>query len=106
MEHHDTIEITLIVEHGFAAWIETGGDCFLFDTGQGCALEHNARALGINLGRAHALILSHPRPLRPNRRHPERSGGKYVRTDHLREGHRPMSLQLPSRSSSASGRHG
>ena len=65
----NTIEITLVVEnetppdliaeHGFAAWIETGGECFLFDTGQGTALEHNARALGINLGQAATLILSH-----------------------------------------------
>ena len=49
----------LIAEHGFAAWIETGGDCFLFDTGQGKALEHNARFLGIDLGKAETLILSH-----------------------------------------------
>ena len=65
----NTIEITLVVEnetppdliaeHGFAAWIETGGECFLFDTGQGTALEHNARALGIDLGQAATLILSH-----------------------------------------------
>ena len=69
MERNDTIEITLIIEnetppeliaeHGFAAWIETGGECFLFDTGQSSVLEHNARALGVNLGRARALILSH-----------------------------------------------
>lgn len=49
----------LIAEHGFAAWIETGGECFLFDTGQGTALEHNARVLGIDLGKAETLILSH-----------------------------------------------
>ena len=65
----NTIEITLVVEnetpsdliaeHGFAAWIETGGECFLFDTGQGTALEHNARVLGIDLGQAASLILSH-----------------------------------------------
>ncbi len=65
----NTIEITLVVEnetpsdliaeHGFAAWIETGGESFLFDTGQGTALEHNARVLGIDLSRATMLILSH-----------------------------------------------
>ena len=49
----------LIAEHGFAAWIDTGDGCFLFDTGQGAALEHNARDLGIDLGTATALILSH-----------------------------------------------
>ncbi len=63
------IEITLVVEnetpsdlvaeHGFAAWIETGSECVLFDTGQGTALEHNARVLGIDLGKAATLILSH-----------------------------------------------
>ena len=49
----------LIAEHGFAAWIDTGDECFLFDTGQGAALEHNARTLGVDLGTATALILSH-----------------------------------------------
>ncbi len=49
----------LIAEHGFAAWIDTGDECFLFDTGQGAALEHNARTLGVDLGTAAALILSH-----------------------------------------------
>ena len=49
----------LIAEHGFAAWIESGDECFLFDTGQGAALEHNARTLGVDLGTAAALILSH-----------------------------------------------
>jgi len=49
----------LMTEHGFAAWIETGDDCLLFDTGQGTALEHNARILGLDLGQASALILSH-----------------------------------------------
>lgn len=64
-----TIRITLIVdntvgdgllaEHGFAAWIEAGDDCYLFDTGQGAALLPNARQLGIDLGHADALVLSH-----------------------------------------------
>lgn len=49
----------LVAEHGFAAWIESGDECFLFDTGQGAALEHNARTLGVDLGTAAALILSH-----------------------------------------------
>ena len=65
----DTIHITLIVdneapagllaEHGFAAWIDTGEECFLFDTGQGSALVPNCRTLGVDLNRACALILSH-----------------------------------------------
>lgn len=63
------IEITLVVdneappklvaEHGFAAWIDTGKEGILFDTGQGAALTPNAAALGIDLSRTRALILSH-----------------------------------------------
>lgn len=49
----------LIAEHGFAAWIEAGDECILFDTGQGSALEHNAQALDIDLRRAGTLVLSH-----------------------------------------------
>ncbi len=49
----------LVAEHGFAAWIDTGKEHFLFDTGQGDALVPNAGALGIDLNRASALILSH-----------------------------------------------
>lgn len=46
-------------EHGFALWIETGGKSLLLDTGQGGALAGNANALGVDLGAAEALILSH-----------------------------------------------
>ena len=63
------ITVTLVVdneasgglqaEHGFAAWIDTGKTTFLFDTGQGPALVHNARALQIDLDQAEFLILSH-----------------------------------------------
>ena len=49
----------LVAEHGFAAWIDTGNECFLFDTGQGAALIPNAATLGIDLSRARALVLSH-----------------------------------------------
>lgn len=49
----------LVAEHGFAAWIDTGEACFLFDTGQGAALIPNAHALGLDLNRTSALILSH-----------------------------------------------
>lgn len=64
-----TVRITLLVdnesppdltaEHGFAAWIETGGQRILFDSGQGTALASNARQLGIDLSRASTLVLSH-----------------------------------------------
>ena len=49
----------MIAEHGFAAWIEAGDQRFVFDTGQGSALEHNVRCLGLDLGLADALVLSH-----------------------------------------------
>ena len=67
--NEQTLSITLLVdnesppelaaEHGFAAWIETGGQCILFDSGQQTALAHNAQRLAIDLGRASALVLSH-----------------------------------------------
>ncbi|MBN1518309.1 MBL fold metallo-hydrolase [Candidatus Sumerlaeota bacterium] len=49
----------LVAEHGLSLWIEIGDQCILFDTGQGSALEHNARALGVDLSRTDLLVLSH-----------------------------------------------
>jgi 7,8-dihydropterin-6-yl-methyl-4-(beta-D-ribofuranosyl)aminobenzene 5'-phosphate synthase len=49
----------LLGEHGLAYWIDTGAHRVLFDTGQGMALENNAARLGIDLGRADAIVLSH-----------------------------------------------
>ena len=49
----------LQTEHGFAAWIEAGDERILFDTGQSGAMQANAHALGIDLKRARALVLSH-----------------------------------------------
>jgi len=50
----------LFSEHGFALWIEAGGDNILFDTGQSqAALENNAKALGIDLAQTDKLVLSH-----------------------------------------------
>ncbi len=46
-------------EHGLAWWIDTGCHRVLFDTGQGLALQHNALALGVDLARADAVVLSH-----------------------------------------------
>jgi 7,8-dihydropterin-6-yl-methyl-4-(beta-D-ribofuranosyl)aminobenzene 5'-phosphate synthase len=46
-------------EHGFSAWIETSGHRLLFDTGQSETLIHNAAALGCDLSRTEALVLSH-----------------------------------------------
>ncbi len=49
----------LIGEHGLSVWIEADGRHVLFDTGQGPALPVNARALGVDLKKADALVLSH-----------------------------------------------
>lgn len=49
----------LLAEHGSAFWIEYNGQRILFDTGQGQVLEHNARALGIQLEHTDVLALSH-----------------------------------------------
>ncbi len=49
----------LLAEHGWAAWIETPQCRVLFDTGQGAALLHNARELGVPLASADAVVLSH-----------------------------------------------
>jgi len=49
----------LTAEHGLSFWIETGGKRILFDTGQGTALPHNAKDLGISLDEADILVLSH-----------------------------------------------
>jgi len=49
----------IIGEHGLAWWITAGDRSLLFDTGQGMALEKNARVLGIDLSKADAIVLSH-----------------------------------------------
>jgi 7,8-dihydropterin-6-yl-methyl-4-(beta-D-ribofuranosyl)aminobenzene 5'-phosphate synthase len=49
----------ILGEHGLAWWIDTGAHRVLFDTGQGLALMHNAARLGVDLGRADAIVLSH-----------------------------------------------
>lgn len=49
----------LLGEHGLAYWVEADGRALLFDTGQGMALASNARTLGIDLGAAEAVVLSH-----------------------------------------------
>jgi len=49
----------LLGEHGLSYWLDTGTHRVLFDTGQGMVLEKNAAKLGIDLGRADAIVLSH-----------------------------------------------
>lgn len=49
----------ILGEHGFAAYIETRAGRYLFDTGQGHTLTHNATTLGIDLSRLNKIMLSH-----------------------------------------------
>jgi 7,8-dihydropterin-6-yl-methyl-4-(beta-D-ribofuranosyl)aminobenzene 5'-phosphate synthase len=49
----------LVSEHGLSFWIEAGGKRLLLDTGQGAGLEHNAPALGVDLGLADLIVISH-----------------------------------------------
>lgn len=64
-------------EHGLSYWIDTGAHRVLFDTGQGNALGHNARRLGIDLSLADAVVLSHG--------HYDHSGGLEEALSHARQ---------------------
>jgi len=55
----NNVQGTLGSEHGFSMWIESGGKRILFDTGQGPALESNVPKLGIDIGAADLMVLSH-----------------------------------------------
>ena len=48
-----------IGEHGFSAFIETDAGPFLFDTGQGTGLLHNADLLEVSFNTLQGVILSH-----------------------------------------------
>lgn len=49
----------LLAEHGLSFFIEAEKINILFDTGQGLAIEHNAKRLNIDLKSVDAVILSH-----------------------------------------------
>ena len=49
----------LIAEHGLSFYIEYGDEKYLFDTGQGLVLSHNAKKLDIDLNEISSVILSH-----------------------------------------------
>lgn len=51
--------VQVIGEHGFACLIETEAGRYLFDTGQGQGILHNARLLQVDLSRLDGIILSH-----------------------------------------------
>lgn len=104
-----------MAEHGFSLLIETAEERILFDTGQGPAIRHNARRLGIDLGSLDALVLSHghydhtggiPEVLRqnPNLRifaHPDLFNPRYSRRE--APPHKPIGL--PQSASEALGGH-
>ena len=48
-----------IGEHGFAAFMETENGNYLFDTGQGLTILHNARCLQKDLSSINSIFLSH-----------------------------------------------
>lgn len=49
----------LLAEHGLSFYINYNDEEYLFDTGQGLVLTHNAKKLGINLKQISSVILSH-----------------------------------------------
>jgi 7,8-dihydropterin-6-yl-methyl-4-(beta-D-ribofuranosyl)aminobenzene 5'-phosphate synthase len=51
--------VQAIGEHGFSCFIETDAGAYLFDTGQGLGLLHNADLLNISLNDLKGVILSH-----------------------------------------------
>ena len=53
------LKSNLLGEHGLAILIERGEESYLFDTGQGQALFHNAATLGKDLRKVKKIFLSH-----------------------------------------------
>ncbi len=51
--------VDTLAEHGLSLWIEADSSRILFDCGQGRVLRGNARALGVRLSDASAVVLSH-----------------------------------------------
>jgi 7,8-dihydropterin-6-yl-methyl-4-(beta-D-ribofuranosyl)aminobenzene 5'-phosphate synthase len=59
VDNHVRPDMALAAEHGFAALVERDSKRILFDTGQGVALPHNARNLGVDLGSLDLVVISH-----------------------------------------------
>ena len=49
----------MLAEHGLSLWIEKDDRRILFDTGQSVVFCHNAKVMGIDLGKTDYIILSH-----------------------------------------------
>ena len=54
-----TRKADVLAEHGLSFWIEADCCRILFDTGEGQALRHNVRQLGLNLAEVDAVAISH-----------------------------------------------
>mgnify|MGYP006285889879 CR=1 FL=1 len=57
----------LLAEHGLSIWFEYGNQRYLFDTGQGHVLNHNAKQMNIDFKKLEGVIISHD--------HDDHSGG-------------------------------
>lgn len=49
----------VLAEHGLSLLVEVDGEAFLLDTGQTFTMAYNAQALGVDLRRIRAVVLSH-----------------------------------------------
>jgi 7,8-dihydropterin-6-yl-methyl-4-(beta-D-ribofuranosyl)aminobenzene 5'-phosphate synthase len=58
-ENSVAVPFSIIGEHGFACYIETGYANYLFDTGQGLGIINNATVLKKDLAGIDSIILSH-----------------------------------------------
>lgn len=59
MDNHTEIDVYHLGEPAVSYWLEADGKRFLFDTGYSDAFLKNAKAMGIDLTTADAILLSH-----------------------------------------------
>jgi 7,8-dihydropterin-6-yl-methyl-4-(beta-D-ribofuranosyl)aminobenzene 5'-phosphate synthase len=75
-----------LAEHGWAVWLDTLHGYYLFDTGQGKSLLHNALYFGVDLSALQAIFLSH--------HHYDHTGGLLNVLTVLRVPHRRKGVQV------------
>lgn len=59
MDNHTEIDVYYLGEPAVSYWLETEGKAFLFDTGYSHAFLQNADAMGLDVTKAEAILLSH-----------------------------------------------
>lgn len=59
MDNHTEIDVYYLGEPAVSYWLETEGECFLFDAGYSDAFLKNAKDMGIDMTKAEAILLSH-----------------------------------------------